>query len=132
MPNKEACDTRNGRCSLLPHKGVGHCFEFCDLSSDVTCGQCANWYGIVEDNGSRHEFYGTCPYQFKHVCSHWRCRCPHFFQREEGRLPYPDWVEYRAAQLGLAYETPSRAARCLMRMARMEWLYDHRPKKQGE
>ena len=41
---------------------AGKCFDYCDLDSDHTCGECIWWYCLApeSDEHKRHKKVGTC------------------------------------------------------------------------
>ena len=73
---------------------AGKCFDYCDLDSDHTCGECIWWYCLApeSDEHERHKKVGTCLNYFGVVNSDLKTNCPKWKQKSDGWVEYPKWM----------------------------------------
>ncbi len=104
------CEGRNNRarndffpcvCKGQMHDVIGEsCFQFCDVNSDHTCGECVHWLGSETFDGERHKLFGTCFHRIGGVGAWWPTCCPKFVKNVDN-VNYYDFVEdYVFQQLG--------------------------------
>ena len=120
------CEGRNNRarndffpcvCKGQMHDVIGEsCFQFCDVDSDHTCGECVHWLGHVTHDGERHDKYGSCFHRIGGIGAWWPTCCPKFIKNVDN-ANYYDFVEdYVFQQLGKNDSSPEcRAVRMAAR-----------------
>lgn len=88
-------------CKGQLHDTIGEsCFQFCDVDSDHTCGECVHWLGHVTHDGERHDKYGFCFHRIGGIGAWWPTCCPKFVKNVDN-TNYYDFVEdYVFQQLG--------------------------------
>ena len=119
-PNREACAAVNGerhRGCVYFDRCLGKCFTHCDLWSDHTCGQCANFEMSTA-------LVGHCPHYIGSVSPKWKTNCPHFCAAKEGEPRFHSWVEryVRDNYDGDSREVEARSVRV---EAREIWFSTH-------
>lgn len=131
MSKPKSCPPHNPDCPGIkkcPYflTVLGKCFDRCGYpNSEVTCGQCAHWYGAYTlPDRPRSKGCGFCIYMIGNVSSTYQTNCKHFHPKDPDELSYPDWIEKRVVELGGSHDSEPFSRQC-RKQAIKEWKEKH-------
>ena len=89
------------------------CFEYCDLYSNKTCGECIHWEPSEGVTGCYSHKCGHCYWVIGHVNVYYKCTCPYYYKRpDDFSQYYHQWIENQVAkEIEDVYSVEARSIR---------------------